>query len=50
VFGKEWQKELKGGAQIIVSKKSKLDEEKQPKHQKPTKKKGDEEEDFSHNI
>lgn len=50
MFGKEWQKELKGGAQIVVSKKSKADEEKQPKHQKPAKKKEEEEEDFSHNI
>jgi hypothetical protein len=43
VLGKEWQKELKGGAQLVISKKSKADEEKQPKHQKPAKKKEEEE-------
>jgi hypothetical protein len=26
VFGKEWQKEIKGGAVVIASKKSNLDE------------------------
>lgn len=26
-FGKEWHKEMKGGAQVVVSKKAKQDEE-----------------------
>jgi hypothetical protein len=51
VFGKEWQKEIKGGATVIASKKSNLDEE-APKKQAKLKKKEEkpEDEDFSHGI
>jgi hypothetical protein len=37
-FGKEWTKEIKGGAVVIASKKSNLDEEIPKKAQKPKKK------------
>lgn len=50
-LGKEWQKEVKGGAELIVSKKNKLDEDVAKKAKAPKEKKErHEDEAFSHDI